>query len=326
MDSNKKLIVTFICCFVIAGVLAIKLNRVQHQVSPTRKLVDNLPVAGSQKLLADIQWMQFIQYIGRQKTLDKSSAANVEKRLNNIIDLDPDFAKVYYDGALVLMNDNPDGALKVLEKGMLHPIIGRNWRLYMLAGHILIQGERANRHAHLPINYNRVKRAALYFKKAMNCADSQNYVVNQWLQAEAFNASETASHLTQLQTMLRLYKKHLTDMQDNENEMSTGIFGKYDTQEFIDKMISEALELRQESENQKGLKALLDEVVLTVFPNQEIDPYTLRPYPAGFRFSPQTGKPLKVHGVCKHCGRVLKGPFCWYDGTDNVAEWNKSKH
>jgi tetratricopeptide (TPR) repeat protein len=99
---------------------------------------------GFNGLLADLYWMQALQYIGN-KALDSKEKVNLENLrplnprllyplLDNATDLDPQFTAVYSYGAVVLPAIDPQQAIKFTEKGIRdNPA---EWRLYQHLGFI----------------------------------------------------------------------------------------------------------------------------------------------------------------------------------------------
>jgi tetratricopeptide (TPR) repeat protein len=99
---------------------------------------------GFNGLLADLYWMQALQYIGN-KALNSKEKVNLENLrplnprllyplLDNATDLDPQFTAVYSYGAVVLPAIDPQQAIKFTEKGIRdNP---EEWRLYQHLGFI----------------------------------------------------------------------------------------------------------------------------------------------------------------------------------------------
>lgn len=99
---------------------------------------------GFNGLLADLYWMQALQYIGN-KALQSKEKVDMENLrplnprllyplLDNATDLDPQFMTVYSYGAIVLPAIDPQQAIKFTEKGIRdNP---NEWRLYQHLGFI----------------------------------------------------------------------------------------------------------------------------------------------------------------------------------------------
>ncbi|MDQ3801107.1 MAG: hypothetical protein M3384_16920 [Acidobacteriota bacterium] len=99
---------------------------------------------GFNGLLADLYWMQALQYIGNKalKSKEKVDMENLRPLnprllyplLDNATDLDPQFTTVYSYGAIVLPAIDPEQAIKFTEKGIRdNP---NAWRLYQHLGFI----------------------------------------------------------------------------------------------------------------------------------------------------------------------------------------------
>jgi tetratricopeptide (TPR) repeat protein len=99
---------------------------------------------GFNGLMADLYWMQALQYIGN-KALNSEEKLDIENLrplnprllyplLDNATDLDPQFITVYSYGAVVLPAIDPQQAIKFTEKGIRdNPA---EWRLYQHLGFI----------------------------------------------------------------------------------------------------------------------------------------------------------------------------------------------
>lgn len=103
-------------------------------------------VFGSEGLMADLYWMQSLQYLGDKFvnapadqviSLDDLRPLNprlLYPYLDNATDLDPGFMAAYAYGATVLPAIDPETAIKLTEKGISnHP---HNFRLYQYLGFI----------------------------------------------------------------------------------------------------------------------------------------------------------------------------------------------
>lgn len=101
-------------------------------------------VFGAEGLLADLYWMQALQYIGT-KALNSKTKVDIENLkplnprllypyLDNATDLDPKFTAVYFYGSIVLPAVDSAQAIKFTEKGIRdNP---ENWLLYQHLGYI----------------------------------------------------------------------------------------------------------------------------------------------------------------------------------------------
>lgn len=101
-------------------------------------------VFGAEGLLADLYWMQALQYIGT-KALNSKTKVDIENLkplnprllypyLDNATDLDPKFTAVYFYGSIVLPAVDSEQAIKFTEKGIRdNP---ENWLLYQHLGYI----------------------------------------------------------------------------------------------------------------------------------------------------------------------------------------------
>ena len=114
-QGDLPLIIAFVLSVLVSGFIAGDLRERQEKIAQTRDKVSNFPLAGFHKFAADIEWMRFIQYCGSIDNVNSENAPEIERRIQRIISLDPDFGRIYYEGALILSVKAPDMALEILD-------------------------------------------------------------------------------------------------------------------------------------------------------------------------------------------------------------------
>lgn len=158
----------FVFAVVISGLLAGNLQQRQEAIAPSRQLVSKVPLGGFQKFTSSIYFMLFLNHLGNHE-ITAESVPDISRRIHRIIHLDPDFGRVYYEGALMLAPVAPEEAIKILELGMAHPNLKAYWKLPMLAGLIIMRPERMSYLQGGAMDEVAVVRARGYFDAAVKC-------------------------------------------------------------------------------------------------------------------------------------------------------------
>jgi len=168
----------FVFAVIISWLLSNHLLERQAEIALSRDQVSNMPLAGFQKFVSDIEWMRFLQYVGTQD-ITAETAPDIQARLMRIIRLDPDFARVYYEGALMLAPVDEERALEILDYGLTeNERLRHYWRLHMLAGLIVVRPERMALLRGDPVNLARIERALSYFEKAYELPNGESALGN----------------------------------------------------------------------------------------------------------------------------------------------------
>jgi hypothetical protein len=91
------------------------------------------------------------------------------------------------------------------------------------------------------------------------------------------------------------------------------------TEELNTRLLSMMQQLQSSKEKNSAIQRTLNSIKKEVFRDSRLSPYTFKPYDAGDKFCPDTGKPLSVYGACVavDCSEVLRGRFCTKCGQDS---------
>lgn len=88
---------------------------------------------GFSSLIADVLWVETIQYMGDTKTVTDEIATTLYERIERITDLDPHFIRAYRFAGLTLSNKRPDLSIRILSKGLKNNP-GACWEIPFYAG------------------------------------------------------------------------------------------------------------------------------------------------------------------------------------------------
>jgi hypothetical protein len=89
---------------------------------------------GFDQLLADVMWLQFIQYVGDNVACKADDGSRASAMLDVVTTLDPHFEKAYFFIATVVGGEehDPQGADKLLQRGIDNN--ANNWYIPFIAG------------------------------------------------------------------------------------------------------------------------------------------------------------------------------------------------
>ena len=127
--NRRKLAVLILVCLVILLVpasLTIDKGRVRANLSERGPL-------GFNNLMADILWVEAIQYLGEAKTITDEIATTIYQKIERITELDPHFIMAYRLAGLTLTDKRPDLSIRILSKG-LENNPGASWEIPFYAG------------------------------------------------------------------------------------------------------------------------------------------------------------------------------------------------
>ena len=336
--GTVPLIIVFVASVVASGMLADRLNQHQGKIAQTRADVTRAPLAGFHKFAADVEWMRFIQFCGATGGVTVENADEFKDRIDGILSLDPDFGRIYYEGALMLAARKPEYALEILDRGIKNPRMAKDWRLPLTAGSTIIRPQLDKVYRDQEPDLAEIEKARDYFAMAVRIQGRPDYALSSLIRTEALlREGDYPREIKELETWYEEWKRAFYgmmspygegeeyggEMGDGEYLMSEGGGSDYSAQ--VMKAMRSAA---REHSNHPQFKKLSKEILETVFRSQHIDPNSLTAYAPGDQFSADSGKPVEVYGVCRKCGKdssgrytVLKGVFCHVCGADNAAEW-----
>lgn len=284
---KENLILAIVCIVSVMGahLLATNLDYRTTQISRGRNSLNEVPMAGFQKFAADIQWMLFLQFAGANP-ITQSNADKYDHRIRQIIRLDPNFFRIYYEGALMLQPVNQKKALEILDLGINNAEIGGNWKLPMLAGQIIMRKQWDAYYQDQPMNREEVERAFDYYKIALNSRGRQGTALNSYIRVEAaLKVNDKPRIYNELESWFTFWK----DKRFNGDNLSLGgswggadrgMAGDIDSGPPFDmneKIISLIRKAREMYPDNEDVNALIEEIRVAMFPSVRFNPITMEP-------------------------------------------------
>lgn len=301
----KKSLITHLIVMVVAAFVAYQLAITLHKsqvetVKSTNKMVSSIPIGGFHKFASDIEWMRFINYLGGLKTIGDDNKEEVVRRLEKILQYDPNFSKAYHMGALSISNASPEKAVEILDKACNNDLIKDNWRLPFLAGFIQM-------HYYAKPNYEGAQKF-FYMAIERSGGKPEDYVVNSYLRAKgkANPKGITNNKLAVLDTLFLEWRRA------NGESLETSVIPN-----LTERLVAAAREAKASAPDDKEVQALVGEVFTKVLADKHMCPKCLAAYAAGDKFCGACGFKVQVYGTCSQCQSVLKGRYCSTCGKDN---------
>lgn len=352
-------LILFIACF--AGAIYISHNKIPQTREKMFKDVPEqlelvyLPAAGLDKFYADTQWVQLIQEMasqsikGDKKDKNKSEKENEEaakkeraeraqyfyNQLDRLTDLDPNNEAYYMFGAMQIMNDQPEEAIKLLQKGD-RLLKSPSWE-YPFRQYHIIRNIIANRDEQKLKEFSDDMSKLL--KDAMDRSNSPAHIQKKWLRLEAKRNGLTDDDLGRLQLWANYYKKKaMTSMVSGESESSVGSqYQDVADNELLNQVLTMAQTMAIENwKKQKTADAATKEklqkehetiskIFFEIAPKGHYSPVSLMPYAPGDLFDANTGTPVKPYGVDpelleKGIIVIYKGPYSHVTGKPRVED------
>jgi hypothetical protein len=289
---RENLLLGIVCIVSIIGshLLANYLNHEQGNISRSRNMVRNIPLAGFHKFAADIYWMLFLQYAGANP-INKTNVGEFEYKINQIIDLDPNFMRIYHEGALMLAPVDQDKALALLDKGIAHPYIGQNWRLPMLAGQLIMRRQWDNYYSNQEMDIDQVKKAKYYYELAMKAPGRQGTAINSYIRVcAALATNDKSREYNELKEWYNFWQDNRYGPESYGLGMGMGDGGGSggyspfaDTQDYGapfdigEKIISVMRKARAKYPDDEELNTLVEQVKSRIFPGIRFNDSTLEP-------------------------------------------------
>jgi len=320
----KKSLLVHIAVMVVAAVagylIAIQLTADQETISPEKKDLTKAPIAGFHKITSDVKWMLFIQHLGSLDSIDEKSAPEVNKRLEELIKLDPNFEPLYKEGVLSLSSATPDQAVKILDKACHVDHLKTNWQIPFYAGFVLS-------HYSKPADY---AGAANYYMMAIQRSGDkpESYIISNYLRskAKALLADKDSKIQNENYALLKVLYDEWTSQAATMKEMGGAAAGQANAQnpagagsgyipDIVERLLKAAQELKNSESPTAEDLAFVAKVRGEVLAGQHLCDKCLTPYGPGEKFCGKCGSDVKVYGICAKCGAVVKGDFCSSCGT-----------
>ncbi|NOY75954.1 MAG: hypothetical protein GXP32_09235 [Kiritimatiellaeota bacterium] len=322
--------VVMIVALALSSYLAQKLLPEEMAIAKTRKSLTKAPMGGFNKFSSDVQWMLFINYCGRQKSVTKENADIIYSKLNNILKNDPDFEKAYAIGGMMLSVRAPLKAYDILKRGAENPHLAKNSKLPFLAGFILEHNVKDADKA------DRLQEAERMFKMAIKRSGSPEYhLYSALLRTRAqlmLQGDKTWREGIVLVNKKHAYLAACFDEWDRSRTadgtlgakgavMVEGAVMSGDTGAKLTKrMLKTCQELRKANPDEQNVAKTIALVMNKVLGSSNLCTHCLAPYNAGDKFCSQCGTQVDPYGICVKCGAVLHGPFCSKCGVKNEGK------
>jgi len=255
-------------------------------------------LGGFQKFASDVEWMNFINYSGSQNCINDDNVKEFTRRLEKIIALDPNFAKAYSVGALMLSDKDPRKAVELMKKACDNEKLNSNWEIPFYVGFILTQ--------RFP-NDECVGEAIPFLEKAvMRSKNPENYLVNYLIRARAKDARKRDKNLVSVEhAILKILFDEWRNTSSQKMEMRQSIVPNL-TERIL---IACQKAINADPNNDKVLKSV-KEVKEKVLTSQHLCEKCFVQYGAGEKFCNSCGMKVEVFGICPKCSAVMKGKFC----------------
>lgn len=325
--------VVMVVALVISSYLAQKLLPRELAIAKTRKEMTKAPMGGFNKFSSDVQWMLFINFCGRQKSVTKENADLIYSKLDNILRNDPDFEKAYTIGGMMLSVRAPLKAYEILKRGAENPHLAKNSKLPFLAGFVLEHNVKDADKA------DRLQEAERMFKMAIKRSSSPEYhLYSALLRTRAQLMMQGDKNWRE--GIVLVNKKHAylcacfdewdkaraTNMEGgmkaggNVAVNSDSMMSTNSGADLTKRMLKTAQELTKTNSGDANIMKTINLVMKKVLGSSHLCPRCLTPYNAGDKFCSHCGAPVKPYGICVKCGAVLHGPYCSQCGTKNEGK------
>ncbi len=320
-------LVIMVIAFIIAAVLAPVLQKKQLVINPDREEIGGGPLGGNQKVLADFEWMRFINYLGQQQVIDESNVKEVTARIERLVSLDPKYERLYLDGLSFIRHADPKKTVEMLERACQLDYLKDNWKIPFYAGFIYAR-DTYDIHGNdeTPLLAANHAKAAEYFKMAIERTGGkpEKHLVNSYIRelakAEATGTAPDRENLARLRILYREWKKTV---------QSGGRFGTEEDVCLIPDLQERLLKAIQDAKNPRDIYdqsfapgketlELINTIRNDVLYNQHLCLQCLYPQQAGDKFCTHCGTPAEVvRGICEKCGEKLRpdATFCSHCGT-----------
>ena len=129
---KKEIIVSLIvmiAALTAASVLAPMLQEKQLRINPDKEKLSAAPVGGMHKVVADWEWMGFINYLGNLQTVDETNVKEVTALLERLMRLDPKFERLYLDGLSFIQHADPKKTVAMLDSACRLDYLQNNWKI-----------------------------------------------------------------------------------------------------------------------------------------------------------------------------------------------------
>lgn len=304
-------VVVMIVALVAASLLSCKLYKSQREIQPERAKITTMPVGGLHKFAADVEWMLFINYMGSQSTVDESNEDEVIRRLEKLISLDPNLAKVYQEGVSFLSVANPEKTVEMLQEACENPQLKNNATIPFYTGFVMVQFMKPEKAEDVLENH---ETAAKYFKMATERSEGPAEMRPQYwsyyFRAKAKTLAAEKKIDERLALAEVLYDEYRKERRGNAGEGSADLKNR----------LFQALRaVKAPSEDYTPSKAAVDratEMSEKIFGDNHLCGNCLAEHAAGDNFCSSCGTKVQVWGQCGKCTKAIgNAAYCPHCGT-----------
>lgn len=314
---KKEIIVSLIvmiAALAAASVLAPALQKKQLQINPDKEKLSAAPVGGMHKVVADWEWMGFINYLGNLQTVDETNVKEVTARLERLMRLDPKFERLYLDGLSFIQHADPKRAVAMLDAACRLDYLRNNWKIPFFTGFIYSRNTYDIKDQNGPplMTADHAK-AAEYFRMALERTNGapENHLVNSYIRevakSEAVGSAPDREHLAKLRFLFREWKQ-------SQNGLETSGTGSLipNLKDRLRSALQDAVRPHdiygREYEPGAELRALAEEIRQQVFADENLCKKCLRKSKPGSKFCTHCGEKLSNPTfTCPHCSATMEG-------------------
>jgi len=318
---KKEIIVSLIVMVVAlaaASILAPVLQGKQLKINPDKERLSGAPVGGMHKVVADWEWMGFINYLGNLQTVDETNVKEVAARLERLMRLDPKFERLYLDGLSFIQHADPKRAVEMLDSACHLDYLRNNWKIPFFTGFIYSRNTYDIKDQNGPplMSADHAK-AAEYFRMALERTNGspEKHLVNCYIRevakAEATGTSDDREHLAKLRFLLREWKNSQNSdvgglaslIPDIKDRLRSAIQDASHPHDIYGRDYEPSVELRE----------LVDKIRQEIFADENLCQKCLHQSKPGSAFCMFCGEKLSNPSpVCPKCSSVLDGnsKFC----------------
>jgi len=302
-------IVVMIVAVIAGGLLASYLIGQQRDISKNRELVSNAPLGGFNKFASDVQWMLFINYAGGLEAVNAESAAELYKRLNDILANDPNLEIAYSMGGMMFSVEDPMKSADILMRGANNPNLKNNWQIPLYAGLVL------DRYVTDEMDSKRLKKAEDMFRlSASRCTEQAPFILSALIRTRAKRIAQNGTWAgipvvnPEHAYLCALYDEWRKGNGGEEGDVFSG--DSLNITDIKPMLLKAAQEAKASAPGNKDVLATVDKVMQKVLADQHLCGKCLAPYAAGDKFCSQCGVSVVVYGTCPKCNAVVQGKYC----------------
>lgn len=313
---KKEIIVSSIIMIVAlaaASILAPVLQKKQLEINPDKEKLSAAPVGGMHKVVADWEWMGFINYLGNLQTVDETNVKEVTARLERLMRLDPKFERLYLDGIAFIQHADPKKAVAILDSACRLDYLQDNWKIPFFTGFIYSRNTYDIKDQNGPplMSADHAK-AAEYFRMALERAGGspENHLVNSYIRevakSKAVGSSPDREHLAKIRFLFLEWK-----LSQKESEAS-GTAGSLipNLKDRLRSALQDAIRPHdvygRDYEPSAELRELAEKIRQEVFAEEKLCHKCLHQSKPGSKFCTHCGEKLSDPFVCPHCSTAME--------------------